>query len=146
MIMKSIILTLALSFATICLFGQFRFGAGIDTNFGALGIAGKAQLSINDEWGGQIGFNWYLNDSNPSRLDFDATYLLTTAGDRDDITLKGLGGFNYWSSGVPGGNNELGINIGANISFPIEDKLFYLEPRITLISVRDFFIGAGMYF
>lgn len=144
--MRSSILCTIFLMITLGLSGQFRFGAGIDTNFSAFGLSGKGQIGITEEWGGQIGFNWYLNDSNPSRLDLDATYLLTTAGDSDEIMLKGLGGFNYWSSGVQGISSELGINIGANITFPIEDKLFYIEPRVTIISVGDFFVGAGMYF
>jgi len=144
--MRTSTLCIILLMITLGLSGQLRFGAGIDTNFSAFGLSGKGHMEITEYWGGQIGFNWYLNDSNPSRLDIDATYLLTTAGDNDEITLKGLGGFNYWSSGIQGISSELGINIGANITFPIEDKLFYVEPKFTIISVGDFFIGAGMYF
>lgn len=127
-------------------YGQFKFGAGIDTDFSGFGISGKANMEINEQWGGQLGFNFYLNNSNPTRLDLDATYLLTTAGDSDEIVLKGLGGFNYWNSGITGVSSELGLNVGANISFPISNLNFYIEPRITLISRGDFFIGAGVYF
>ncbi len=145
--MKAIITIILLTFISLTTVkSQIRLGAGIDTNFSGLGLAAKANMDINDQWGGQLGFNWYLNNSNPSRLDLDATYLLTSAGDYDSIILKGIGGFNYWSSGIAGISSELGNNIGANISFPIADYNFYIEPRITIISVGDFFIGAGMYF
>ncbi len=143
--MRSSILCFILLMITLGLSGQLHFGAGIDTNSSAFGLSGKGHIEITDYRGGQIGFNWYLNDSNPSRLDIDATYLLTTAGDSDEITLKGLGYFNYWSSGVQSISSELGINIDANITFPIEDKLFYVKPKFSIINVGDFFIGAGMY-
>lgn len=143
---KLLLFIIFTSLAASGVFGQFKFGAGLETNFNTFGVAAKGNLQINDEWAGQIGFNYFLTDANPSRLDFDALYTITTAGDYDQIVLRGLGGFNYWSSGVPGDGGELGLNIGANISFPIDSYSFYLEPRITIISVGDFFIGAGMYF
>lgn len=145
--MKKLLLFAVLSFLSITsLSSQIKLGAGIDTNFDAIGISGKANVMFGDEYGGQLGFTFFLNESNPYRIDIDGQYVLTTAGDSDEIILKALGGFNYWDSGVPGNSSELGINIGANISFPVSDKSFYIEPRITLISVGDFFIGAGMYF
>ncbi len=143
---KVYLIVLSSILLTTISYSQIRFGAGIDTNFSGFGIAAKANMAINEQWGGQIGYNFYLNNSNPTRLDVDATYLLTTAGNSDEVILKGLGGFNYWNSGVSDANSELGLNIGANISFPISDMNFYIEPRITLISRGDFFIGAGMYF
>lgn len=126
--------------------GQLKLGAGLDTNFDAIGLSGKANFMFNDEYGAQLGFTFFLNESNPYRIDIDGQYVLTTAGDSDEIYLKALGGLNYWDSGVPGVSSEMGLNLGANISFPISDKVFYIEPRITLISVGDFFIAAGIYF
>lgn len=145
--MKKILLFAILSFLAISSsYGQFKFGAGLETEFSAFGVAGKANYQVNDEWAGQVGFIYFLSSNNPSRLDIDAQYTITTAGDYDQILLKGVGGFNYWSSGVPGAGGELGLNIGANISFPVDSYSFYIEPKITIISVGDFFIGAGMYF
>lgn len=145
--MKNLILTLFLSVVALTTVqSQVQFGTGIDTDFGELGIAGKAKFNVVDKWGGQVGFSWFLNSPNASRLDLDATYQLTTAGDNDAISLKGLGGLNYWSSGVPQAGGELGVNIGANVTFPISDRIFYLEPRITIISNSAFFVGAGTYF
>ena len=145
--MKNFLLLFTFLFLSISsIFGQFKFGAGLDTNFDAFGVSGKANYLLNEEWGAQVGFTFFLSDFNPTRIDIDGQYVLTTAGDSDEILLKALGGFNYWKSGVPNQSAELGINIGANISFPISDMNFYIEPRLTLISVGDFFIGAGMYF
>ena len=62
------------------------------------------------------------------------------------MKIKGLAGLNYWSSGVSGAGGELGINIGGNLSFPINDDYYYIEPRITLISNAAFFVGIGTYF
>jgi hypothetical protein len=145
--MKKLSLFVILSFLAISSsFGQFKFGAGLETNFNAFGVAGKANLQVNDEWAGQVGFTYFLSSGNPSRLDLDTHYTITTAGDYDQIILKGVGGFNYWSSGVPGAGGELGLNIGAHISFPVDSYSFYIEPKITIISVGDFFVGACIYF
>ena len=145
--MKNLLLLIIFLFLSVSsIFGQFKFGAGLDTNFDAFGVSGKANYLLNEEWGAQVGFTYFLSNSNPTRIDIDGQYVLTTAGDNDEILLKALGGFNYWSSEISGQSSELGINIGANISFPISDMNFYIEPRLTLISVGDFFIGAGIYF
>ena len=125
---------------------QVQFGSGIDTNFDSFGLSIKAKYELTTEWGVQAGFSWFLNNSNPSRVDLDAKYLLTTTGDNDDIDISGLGGFNYWSSGVPGAGGELGINIGGNFAFPINDRSYYIEPRLTLISNAALFVGFGTYF
>ncbi len=145
--MKKIsILFAALFLISSAAMAQFRIGGGLDTNFDLVGIGAKVGLQITDDWGAQVGYNFYLNSPNPTRLDIDALYTLTTAGDLDEIMIKGLGGFNYWNSGVDGVSSELGINVGGNISFPIEDLTFYIEPRVTIISNAEFFVGAGVYF
>lgn len=145
MIKSLVILTSCVLFSA-AIHCQVQFGSGIDTNFDSFGLSVKAKYDLTPEWGVQAGFSWFLNNSNPSRVDLDAKYLLTTAGENDDITISGLGGFNYWSPGMVGAGAELGINIGGNIAFPIEDKLYYVEPRLTLISNAALFVGLGTYF
>ena len=143
---KSLILITASVLLCTALHGQVQFGSGIDTNFDNFGLSIKAKYELTEEWGVQAGFSWFLNNSNPSRVDLDAKYLLTTAGQNDDITISGLGGFNYWSPGVPGAGGELGINIGGNFAFPIDNQSYYIEPRLTLISNAALFVGFGTYF
>jgi hypothetical protein len=145
MIKPTLILVASILLST-AVHSQFRFGTGIDTDFDILGLSVKGRYDFTEQWGGQVGFSWFLNSNNPSRVDLDATYLLTTAGEVDNITISGLGGFNYWNSGITGSGGELGLNIGGNISFPISDNLYYIEPRITLISNSAFFVGLGTYF
>ena len=131
---KSLVLLISSVLFSTVIYSQVQFGSGIDTNFDSFGLSIKAKYELTTEWGVQAGFSWFLNNSNPSRVDLDAKYLLTTTGDNDDIDISGLGGFNYWSSGVPGAGGELGINIGGNFAFPINDRSYYIEPRLTLIS------------
>ncbi len=143
---KSLVLLISSVLFSTVIYSQVQFGSGIDTNFDSFGLSIKAKYELTTEWGVQAGFSWFLNNSNPSRVDLDAKYLLTTTGDNDDIVISGLGGFNYWSSGVPGAGGELGINIGGNFAFPINDRSYYIEPRLTLISNAALFVGFGTYF
>ena len=146
MMKRSILIMITSVLVCTAMCSQIQYGSGIDTDFDSFGISAKLKFDITDEWGGQAGFSWFLNNSNPSRIDLDGTYLLTTTGESDGIEIKGLAGLNYWSSGVSGAGGELGINIGGNVSFPINEDYYYIEPRITLISNAAFFVGIGTYF
>ncbi len=128
-------------------YGQISLGGGLETNFTSTGLKAQAKIGVNEKFSGQVSFAYFVNNSNPSMLNFDVHYLLTTAGDSDAITISGLGGLNYWSSGITGVSAELGINIGANITFPITDKLdMFIEPKVTAINTGDFFLALGVYF
>lgn len=144
---NGILIFFVLLTCSISLSGQFKVGAGLETNFDVLGIKGQVHYQFSEQWGGQVGIGYYFSDFNPSMLNFDAHYLLVTIGNNEEVKLNAIGGFNYWSSGVEGAGGELGINLGANINFPITDSLdAFIEPKVTAISIGDVFISFGIYF
>lgn len=146
--MKKIIL-LSIFAIGFCASGhsQIKLGAGLETNFNNLGIKGLLLLPISQAIQIQGSGTVFLDSPVATMFNADVHYLLTTGGDSDNILAKAFGGLNYWSSGFDGDDSELGINIGANLTFPINYNLDgFIETKLSLVSVANFHIAAGVYF
>ncbi len=145
--MKKLLLPFILMITSMTCMAQFNFGAGLETDFDILGIKGQIHYQIDDTWAGQVSGTLFFSDFNPTMLNFDAHYRLASIGSGEEIRLNGIGGFNYWSSGVEGAGGELGFNLGGNVTFPVTDQLDgFVEPKVTLISNAAFFMSFGVYF
>jgi len=126
---------------------QIKLGAGLETNFDNLGIKGQLLLPISEAIQIQGSGTVFLTSPVATMFNADIHYLLTTGGDSDNILAKAFAGLNYWSSGFDGDDSELGINIGTNLTFPINYNLDgFIEAKLSLISVANFHLAAGVYF
>lgn len=132
-------------------YGQLRFGAGVSLlGFDTFGVQGKVLLDLEEKTGKPIDgagtFTWYFQDGITAwSIDADAHYRLTTIA--DNIELDPVVGLQLARVSTDfGDDSDIGINLGANFTIPLEAIILYVQPKITLGGFDDFTISAGVLF
>lgn len=149
--MKRYTLTLfTLLVLTTISFGQLKFGAGVsllDVEF--FGVQGKALMDLEEATGqpldGAATFTYYFNEVIDWSIDLDAHYRLLTFG--EDIALAPLAGLQIARAGFAGiGSTDIGLNLGANFTIPLESFTLYAQPKLIFGGFDSFTIAAGILF
>jgi hypothetical protein len=150
--MKRYTLTLfTLLVLTTISFGQLRFGAGLSLlDVDAIGVQGKVLLDLEERTGQPIDgagtFTYYFRDGFTQwAIDIDAHYRLAVIA--ESIELDPIAGLQFARVGtVFGSGNEIGINLGANFTIPIESFIVYAQPKFTIGGFDALTISAGILF
>lgn len=142
--MKRIFLSIFVMFVCSTSYSQVSFGGGISydliDNFG-LRVLGNAE--INDEWKGQVSYSFFFSDWS---LDLDAHYkFIEFDTGYEEGYIHPFAGLNI-NRDTDTNDTELGINVGLNLTFPIEERRFFLEPKLTFGGIGGLVISAGIMF
>ncbi len=143
-IMKKVFFALILAFTCSTSYSQVSFGGGLSydliDNFG-LRVFGNAE--INDEWKGQVSYSFFFSDW---ALDFDAHYkLIEFDTGYEEGHVHPFAGLNI-NRDADNNDTELGINLGLNLTMPIDELKVFLEPKITFGGIGGLVISAGVMF
>lgn len=142
--MKRLFLLFIVSILSSSLFSQFTIGGGLTYDVGDnLGIRGSVSSDVNDEWRGQLSYSYFFSDW---AIDLDAQYKLVEfeTGYEEGYVLP-FAGLNI-NRDKENNDTELGINLGINLSVPIEEFKVFFEPKVTIAGIGGFILTAGVMF
>lgn len=153
---KSILLGIFTMILCVSASAQLKFGAGLnlDLDDGFIGLTAKGHATINEEYAGQASFSYFFEKNSVKvwTIDLDVHYSGFNIGDLEGFRLTPFGGLNVFHTsvnigGFGGGNTELGINLGLNATFPINERLdLFIEPKIVISGIDGIGLAAGVYF
>ncbi len=147
---KLITLVLFISAFSTSGFSQLKFGAGANFIFDGsfLGVGGRAQYMINEDFSAQGQFTLLLDDVADYIIELDVYYSGLDLGDVEGFRLTPFAGLNIFRASVLGfGASDTGLTLGLQGITPIADGLeLYVEPKIYLGGGSSFAIAGGVYF
>lgn len=143
--LKNVLLLLAFLALGTSASAQFGVGAGLAyiTDFGDLGIWGRANYQITEQWRGAATFTLHFAGQNVTvwQLGLDANYLFWG---NDALDVYAIGGLNFVNTSVDLGgfgnasNTSFGVNLGGGAQFKIESN-------ITPVAELKLHIGDGTF-
>lgn len=142
-IMRKTFLTLLLAiFMVIGAQAQTLFGGGLQyySEGNNIGIQLKSEIGLAENWGLDASAAYVIADGSP--FVFDANALARIVRINESTILAPLAGL---SLATADGNTDLGINIGAELLVPIQDRYLYIQPKYTVLGVKSFVISAGLF-
>ncbi|MBT8190509.1 MAG: hypothetical protein HKO89_03710 [Saprospiraceae bacterium] len=148
--MKKLVIITCLLFGVFSAgISQLSFAAGsqLILNGSIFGVQGKAIYDINELWAGAGSFTLHLENSIDYTIDLDAHYKAIEIGDGFD--LSPVGGLSISSRKVNGdGDSDIGINLGAFISFTASESInVYIEPKLKIADIAEgLTISGGILF
>jgi len=122
--------------------GQFSAGAGLSVVTGdadAFGLQGRVMYAFNDDFTGNVGYNYYFNDIK-SVIDVDLQYtLLETDG---GFKLNPMAGIRVLTQGKV----DTDLQLGLFTVIPIGGYQFYIEPKFVISDSDAFIVNVGFRF
>jgi opacity protein-like surface antigen len=134
---------------------QLSVGPGISfpVDLGDLGILARGTYQIDDTWGAQATFTYYLDGVEGVSIwsiDGDATYNFTES---DVALIYALAGVSFFSAGVdlgPFGNatsTDFGVSLGGGAKFSVSDSFTpFGEVRLRIAGGTDLVLSGGVLF
>lgn len=122
---------------------QFDFGAGVTyfTEYSTVGVQANTMLGISNSVDLSGAATIAFESGTPLIFDIDAHYHLLTINDA--TTLSPFGGLNIITQKD---YSDLGVNIGASLIIPIEDKKLYIESKYIIAGVKGLVFTGGILF
>ncbi len=142
-------------FAFSSIKAQLALGPGISfpVDLGDLGILARGTYQIDDTWGAQGTFTYYLDGVEGVSIwsiDADATYNFT---DTDAAMLYALAGLSIFNAGVDLGpfgsasSSDFGVSLGGGAKFSVGDSFTpFGEARLRIAGGTDFVLTGGVLF
>ena len=129
-------------FGACSLHGQFHFATGGQFNFdaSALDAQGKVFYEYDDTYRGSGTFTLHFDNVLNWTVDLDGHYKLFTIS--DDFNFAPLAGLAIINSSV---ENTLALNLGVFLDKEINEKHFYLEPKLTFRNGTALIVSAGIF-
>ena len=139
------------SIILICLFvagafslqAQFHYGAGTQYNIdaSALGFQGKLFYEYDEAYRGSGTFTYHLDNALNWSIDLDGHYkLFQIFQNLNFAPMAGLAIISFT------GDTQLGLNVGAFLDKEINDRFYYLEPKLTFNNGSAFIVSVGTFF
>ena len=121
---------------------QFDFGAGLQYYGEAetAGIQARAHVGLGDQIALNGGAAYVFKSGNSVIIDADLHYKLLVIN--ETTSLAPLAGLNF----NLGDEADLGLNLGAELLIPIQDRKLYIEGKYVLFGVEGFVLSAGVLF
>lgn len=134
---------------------QLSIGPGVSfpVDLGELGILARGTYQIDDTWGAQGTFTYYLDGVEGVSIwsiDADATYNFTES---DVAMLYALAGLSFFSAGVDLGpfgstsSTDVGVSLGGGAKFSAGSSFTpFGEVRLRIAGGTDFVLTGGVLF
>lgn len=125
---------------------QTLFGGGLQyyAEGKDIGLQVKSEIGLDDSWalGGSAAY--VLAKGSPFLFDLDALYRIVRINESTILApLAGLNIANFKSG--EDRKFDLGINIGAELMFPIQERYIYVQPKYVVLGNKGFVISAGIF-
>ncbi len=118
---------------------QFKLGIGSIIHFSDdafIALQGRATYDFNEKYAISGNANIHISDVNDWSQDIDFLYRLFTVS--DVLTFSPFGGINI--------NNGIALNLGSDLSFVINEKIFYAAPKFVVDQKSYFAVSFGVLF
>jgi len=134
---------------------QLSLGPGVSfpVDLGDIGIMARGHYQIDDSWGAQASFTYYLDGVEGVTVwsfDADATYNFTES---DVALLYALAGLSFFTAGVDLGqfgsasSTSTGVSLGGGAKFSAGSSFTpFGEVRLRIAGGTDFVLTGGVLF
>jgi hypothetical protein len=136
---------LILSIIIFCCSYNFSFGQAFQLGIGSeiffvdntyIALQGRGVYQVNDKYGISGNANFHIGENDGWSADFDLLYLLLDINDA--LKFSPFAGINI--------DEGISLNLGANISIPLNNKTLYAAPKFIIDKSSFFAVSVGVLF
>jgi len=153
---KNVLVIIFITLCTISAFGQLRFGAGISSDLDRIGVQAKSLINLENivdlplDGAATLSYFFKNNSQTLFVVDIDGHYRVMEIS--DNIELGSVSGLHIARISTDFANQTtnstgIGINVGAQLTFDIEELLIYVQPKVVLSGgLTGFVLSGGIMF